>query len=80
MGLDSHADDGGGEFDGLQHDRVVLAAEGISGDRVTQPNHRSDLAGVEAIHHFLAVRMHAEDSPHTLPLALGRVPRQARHC
>ena len=44
-GLDRHADDGLGELDPLQQDRVRGVAERVAGDRVLQADDADDVAG-----------------------------------
>ena len=73
LGLDRHANDGIGEFHGLQDDGVLLVAERIAGRGVFQAHRRGDIAGIDLLKVFSVVGVHQQDAAQALTLSLGGV-------
>ena len=71
--LDGHADNGLGEFHGLQNDGMLLITEGITRGGVLHTDSRSDVAGVAGIDIGTGVCVHHKDSTQTLALTSGGV-------
>ncbi len=80
--LDRHADDGLGEFHGLQHDGVLRVAERIAGRGIFQADDRRDIPRINAFEILAVVRVHLKDAAHALVVILGgivnRIPRVHR--
>ena len=73
VGDDRHGEDGGGELDGFEDDRVVLDAQRVAGHGVGEADDGADLARVERLDDLAAVGVHADDAADPLLLVLGRV-------
>ena len=66
--LDCHANDGLGEDHVFEHDGVLFVAERIARGGILQADGRSDIAGIDNGKIFSVVRVHEQDSAHTLTL------------
>ena len=66
--LDRHADNGLGENHVFEHDGVLLVTERIARGGILQADGRGDIAGIDNGEVFSVVRVHEQDSAHTLAL------------
>ena len=64
--VDSHVDDRVREAHGLQDDRGVLGAQGVTGGDVLEADEGVDVAGVGLLHRDLLVGVHLEELPDAL--------------
>ncbi|OPZ92057.1 MAG: hypothetical protein BWY73_00939 [candidate division TA06 bacterium ADurb.Bin417] len=67
LGFDRHRDHRFGDGHLLQHDRVLLAAEGIAGTGILQAHQGHDLAGLGIFQVRTPVALHAQDPVDALP-------------
>ena len=70
LGLDRHLDDGVRELHALEHDRVALVAQRLSGDDVLETADRDDVSGPRRFNVLARVGVHLQQPPHALLLAL----------
>ncbi len=68
LGLDGHADDGLGEFHGLQDNGMLLVAEGIASGGVFQADDCGDVASVHGLDILPVVGVHLENASNALLL------------
>ncbi len=73
LGLYGDADNRLGEFHGLEDDRMLGIAQRIAGGGVLEANRRRDIAGVAGFNILSVVRMHLQDTAHTLIVIFYRV-------
>src|SRR4051794_14150974 len=73
LGLDLDLDDGLGERDRLEQDRVVGIGQRVARGRVLEPDGRRDVARVDLFDLLAVVGVHLEDAADPLLLALCRV-------
>ena len=73
LGLDGDVDDGVGELDGLEDDRVGLVAEGVTGGGVLHADAGDDVAGGALLTVNALVGVHLEDAAQTLAVVLDGV-------
>ena len=73
LGLDGNADNGFREDHGLQHNGMILIAEGITGGGVLQADGRRNIARVDLFDLFAVIGVHLKDAAEALALALGGV-------
>ena len=66
LGLDGHVDDGLGELERLEQDRVARVAQGVAGGGVLQPHRGHDVAGEDGVLVLAVVGVHLQDAPHPL--------------
>ena len=73
LGLDGQSDDGLGERDRLQQDRVRLVAQRVPGRDLLEADGGGDLAGADGLALLAAVGVHLEDAADALLAARRRV-------
>ena len=74
LGLDLDLDDGLGERDGLEQDRVLRIGQGVAGEGVLEADDGRDVARVDLVDLLAVVGVHLRGSrADALLLALGRV-------
>ena len=75
LGLDGDRDDGRGEVDGLERDRMLGVAERVAGSGLGEADARDDVAGVGLVKRLLLGGVHAEEAGNALLL----VDRGVKH-
>ncbi len=71
--LDGHVDDGLGELERLEDDRVVGVAQGVAGGGLLETHRGHDVAGEDGVLVLPVVGVHLQDAPDPLLAVLGRV-------
>ena len=71
--LDGHGDNGFGELDVFEQDRIVFGADGIAGGKEFLTNHAADFAGIEHIDVFAMVCVQPKQTANTLTLLGARI-------
>ena len=71
--LDGHADNGLGEFHGLEDDRMLLIAERVAGRGVLHTDRGGDIAGIDRVDILAVIGVHLQDAAQTLAGALRGV-------